>query len=165
MEISILCAESTDIQEINQLANIIWHAHYPGIITVEQIDYMMNMMYSEQVIAKEIKNGIQWDVIVADNKKIGFIAHHVDRKTGTYKLSKLYVLPEFHGKGIGRTGLEHVINCARAAKMKEVYLTVNKKNTKAISSYEKFGFVVTELVCNEIGNGYVMDDFIMTFFL
>lgn len=43
---------------------------------------------------------------------------------------------------------------------KKIYLTVNKTNIKAIRVYERFGFEKTDQVVFDIGNGYVMDDYI-----
>jgi len=38
---------------------------------------------------------------------------------------------------------------------------VNKRNEKAIGSYKKYGFVVREAIVDDIGCGFVMDDFVM----
>lgn len=48
-------------------------------------------------------------------------------------------------------------------KYKLFYLTVNKNNTKAISAYKNFGFIITDSTKTDIGNNYVMDDYIMTY--
>ena len=40
-------------------------------------------------------------------------------------------------------------------------LTVNKKNTHAAQVYEHYGYKTVEWVESDIGNGYVMDDFVM----
>ena len=42
-----------------------------------------------------------------------------------------------------------------------IRLTVNKKNTGSILVYEKMGFQNMASVVTEIGEGYVMDDFVM----
>ena len=46
-----------------------------------------------------------------------------------------------------------------------MYLTVNKGNLRAVRAYEKFGFVRTEEQVSDIGNGFVMDDFVYEFTL
>jgi ribosomal protein S18 acetylase RimI-like enzyme len=40
-------------------------------------------------------------------------------------------------------------------------LTVNRQNFKAINFYFKNGFVIDEVADFEIGNGFVMNDFVM----
>ena len=47
------------------------------------------------------------------------------------------------------------INC------KSISLTVNKYNTDSIKAYEKMGFEKIDSVVMDIGNGYVMDDYVM----
>jgi ribosomal protein S18 acetylase RimI-like enzyme len=41
-------------------------------------------------------------------------------------------------------------------------LNVNRHNIKAIRAYERAGWQVAEMVVVDIGNGFVMDDYIMT---
>jgi RimJ/RimL family protein N-acetyltransferase len=54
-----------------------------------------------------------------------------------------------------------VISRAKELKYNKVQLTVNKYNQRTIRVYEKYGFIrVKEAVFN-IGQGYVMDDFVM----
>jgi len=80
----------------------------------------------------------------------------------TVKLHKLYLLPEYHGKGIGALALARVEKVARKAGAHTIVLNVNKRNAKAIRAYERAGWRISEEVVNDIGNGYVMDDFVMT---
>ena len=57
--------------------------------------------------------------------------------------------------------IEHVAARARKLGYPCVILAVNKRNTKAIGSYEKYGFVVRETIVDDIGHGFVMDDYVM----
>lgn len=79
----------------------------------------------------------------------------------TMKLDKLYVLPEHHGEGIGRVLIEHVAARARAAGCAAVTLNVNRRNVRAIAAYERCGFMVRECGDFPIGDGFVMEDFVM----
>jgi ribosomal protein S18 acetylase RimI-like enzyme len=157
-------AQNNDINLIQELAHKIWFSHYPGIISNEQIDYMLKQMYSTAVIKKELEIGYFWDIIELDKTPIGFIAYckEFDNNIEKLKLNKLYTLPEYHGKGIGQKSLEHVKNKAIKLGLQKVYLTVNKLNDKAIKAYNKFGFEIEQEVVTQIGNGYVMDDYIMS---
>jgi hypothetical protein len=44
--ITITRLTGNDIDTLIPLAGRIWHAHYPDIITVEQIDYMLERGYT-----------------------------------------------------------------------------------------------------------------------
>jgi len=81
---------------------------------------------------------------------------------GEYFTLHGYCVVERHGQGLGRAGLARVMQVAAAAGAREVSLTMNKNNHKAIRAYERAGFAIAESVVNEFGDGYVMDDYRMT---
>jgi GNAT superfamily N-acetyltransferase len=80
----------------------------------------------------------------------------------TMKLHKLYLLPDYHGKGVGARALAEVVLIAKSNAAAALVLNVNRNNTKAIRAYERSGWRVTKEVVVDIGNGFVMDDFVMT---
>jgi RimJ/RimL family protein N-acetyltransferase len=153
-----------DIELIRSLAREIWTTCYPGIISMEQIEYMLGLMYSSGTIHKELDNGVIWEVMEYNNKPIGFLSVTVTSDQ-IAKLNKLYMKTDHHGKGFGQQALQHVVAMAGQLNLKQVYLTVNKENVNAIKAYERFGFKRTDSVVNDIGEGYVMDDFIYCFVL
>jgi len=161
-QISISTLTADDIDTLIPLAYRIWHAHYPGIITPEQIDYMLERGYTRPVILDEINNqGVIWLAIKSGDTMIGFAA------LGPYapqsmKLHKLYLLPEYHGAGIGARALAEVERIARDNAASTLVLNVNKHNSRAIHAYKRAGWKVAEEVVADIGNGFVMDDFVMT---
>ncbi len=161
-QITITRLDESDIDNLIPLAGRIWHAHYPGIITPEQIDYMLERGYTRQVILDEMGSlGVIWLAIRSGGVMIGFAS------VGPYapqamKLHKLYLLPEYHGTGIGARALAEVEQIARDNAASALVLNVNRHNSKAIRAYQRAGWQVTETVVVDIGNGYVMDDYIMT---
>jgi diamine N-acetyltransferase len=162
MSLSFQRAALSDIAQIQSLAKTIWHAHYPSIISVEQIDYMLSKMYSTEQITSELESGATfYEFIMRSETAVGFLSCTIEPTEHTMKLSKLYVKPDAHGTGVGRAALAHIEQHALEQKLSSVYLFVNKQNTKAIRAYERFGFTVETSVVADIGNGYVMDDFKM----
>ena len=155
-------ATQPDIELIRRLAGEIWTTCYPGIISMKQIEYMLGLMYSYDIIDKEINQGVIWEVVNYDGEPIGFISVTVTND-GIAKLNKLYMKNNHHGKGFGQQALQHVVDIAKQLDLKQVYLTVNKGNVNAIKAYEKFGFTCTDSIVNDIGGGYVMDDYIYSF--
>ena len=161
-QISITRLDESDIDLLIPLAYRIWHAHYPGIITPEQIDYMLERGYTRQVILDEMgSQGVIWLAIRTGGVMIGF-ASLGPHAPGTMKLHKLYLLPDYHGTGIGARALAEVEQIARDSVAAALVLNVNRHNTKAIRAYERAGWQVAETVVVDIGNGFVMDDFVMT---
>ena len=147
---------------ISELAGVIWRACYPGIITHEQIDYMLARMYALDVLRDEIRfQGIRYDQLLVDGKPGGFASYGPTSEPGVMKLHKLYLLPEMHGRGLGSRLLQHVEREVRAGAGYRLILSVNKRNTRAIAAYRRNGFVIAESVVTDIGGGFVMDDYIM----
>ena len=141
---------------------LIWRACYPGIISNAQIDYMLTRMYSLDVLRDEIHSqGIHYNCLLMDGKLVGFASYGPTSAPGVMKLHKLYLLPELHGRGLGSRLLQHVENEVRAGGGRRLILSVNKRNAKAIAAYQRNGFVIADSVVTDIGNGFVMDDYIM----
>ena len=160
--ISFTPLKPADIDELLPLAHRIWHAHYTGIITVEQIDYMLARGYTREVILDEIEHqGITWTIIRDGSAMIGFISVG-PYGDGIMKLHKLYLLPEYHGRGIGARALAECEQLAQQQNAAVLILNVNRHNPKAIAAYQRAGWQITEEVVVDIGSGYVMDDYIMT---
>jgi GNAT superfamily N-acetyltransferase len=158
----ILPATEADLPAISELAGVIWRACYPDIITHAQIDYMLARMYSLNVLRDEIRSqGIRYDCLLLDDKIVGFASYGPTAEQGTIKLHKLYLLLELHGRGLGSRLLQHVEHEIRASGARRLILSVNKRNAKAIAAYKRNGFIVAVSVVTDIGNGFVMDDYVM----
>lgn len=160
--VAVVAATAADLPLVAKLAHAIWRRHYPGIIPVAQIDYMLARGYSEAALsqyldAKDAGLALACD----DGGAVGFVGWHPLDDGRTMKLDKLYVLPEHHGAGIGRMLIEHVVAKARAAGCSAVALNVNRGNVNAVRAYERCGFAIRERGDFPIGNGFVMEDFIM----
>jgi ribosomal protein S18 acetylase RimI-like enzyme len=151
------------IPAMQEDARLIWTACYSQILDSAQINYMLNWMYSCETIKREIEDeGINYFFIFNDEIKIGFCSlGSYPAVAGQAKLHKLYLYPEFHGKGLGSKSLQEACNFAINQGYESIRLNVNKNNSAAIKAYERNGFKKTESVVNDIGGGYVMDDYVM----
>ena len=56
--------------------------------------------------------------------------------------------------------IDEVIKIAKNNQQKGVFLNVNKYN-KAQFFYQKLGFIITKEEVIDIGNNYIMDDYVM----
>jgi len=145
-----------------ELAGVIWRQHYPGIISHEQIEYMLEKMYGLETLCDELSaRGIRFYQLVADGRMAGYASIGPLDTPGVWKLHKLYLLPELHGSGLGSRLLQHCEAEARRFGARRLLLAVNKHNVRPIAAYQRNGFVVIESVVTDFGRGFVMDDFIM----
>ncbi|HMV01159.1 MAG TPA: GNAT family N-acetyltransferase [Rhodocyclaceae bacterium] len=149
-----------DVPAISALAREIWQASYPGIITQEQIDFMLEQRYGNERLYDDLEDLHKWlDQAFYEGRRVGFAFCEIHN--GEFKLDKLYVHPEVQRQGVGGLLISHVSERARSLGYPCVILQVNKRNTKAISSYRKYGFEVRSSTVDDIGGGYVMDDYVM----
>jgi ribosomal protein S18 acetylase RimI-like enzyme len=91
---------------------------------------------------------------------VGF-AHGHPLQDGDYKLDKLYVDTDWQRHGIGGKLIAETGARARSHGFTRLVLRVNRQNQRAIDAYLKQGFTVATLVVEDIGQGYVMDDYVM----
>ncbi len=157
--LSIRSALLDDIPLIRELAFQVWPQTYSSILSQQQIDYMLDMMYSEKSLQQQMNDGAQFIFVMDDAAAVGF-ASFQEMKPGIFKLHKLYVLPSQQGKGTGRFVIDDIIETIKQQGATALQLQVNRGN-KARNFYERMGFEVKEEIDLDIGNGYVMDDYIM----
>jgi ribosomal protein S18 acetylase RimI-like enzyme len=160
--VTFVRATPSDIPLLQALARTIWRAHFPGIISTAQIEYMLDRMYATETIDREMQAGTCWELICEGANTVGFLSYSYDATAARVKLHKLYLQVDRHGQGLGRASLSHVMEIAAALGAREVSLCVNKKNQKAIRAYERAGFTIAEAVIGDIGGGFVTDDYRMT---
>ena len=149
-----------EVENLVALAGRIWHAHYPGIISPAQIDYMLAQRYKPGLILQTLARGDKWLAARAGQVLVGF-AHGYPVSETDYKLDKLYVHPDYQRHGIGALLLERITAHARARGCGRLVLRVNRDNRQAIAAYEKYGFTRLTSLVEEIGEGFVMDDYVM----
>ena len=158
---NIVVATKEQMPIVRNLAEIIWPVTYGKIISSEQIDYMMDMTYSITSLEKQLQNNKIFLLVEEEHHFLGFASYEVNcDNSNKTKIHKLYVLPETQGKGIGRQLIDCIADIALKNGNPALYLTVNKNN-KAKDFYIKNGFEITSSAVFDIGNGYVMDDYIM----
>ena len=158
---NFVVASKEQLPIIRELALKIWPVTYTGVLVEGQVDYMLEMMYSISSLEKQLQNNNIFLLAEEDSHFIGFASYELNcDNSNKTKIHKIYVLPETQGKGIGRQLIDYIAKIAMANQNSVLHLTVNKKN-KATDFYLKNGFEITEEVVFDIGNGYVMDDYIM----
>ena len=152
-------AGSADIKTIETLAKEIWTQHYTPIIGTEQVVFMLKNIQSEQAIISDIDSGQVYDIVYYSDIPCAYSAYKLDNNT--IFLSKFYVKQNHRGKGIAREMLKRIEAYAHKHKSVRVWLKCNKYNTDSISAYKKLGFSVAEACITDIGDGFIMDDYVL----
>jgi ribosomal protein S18 acetylase RimI-like enzyme len=156
----IRALSANEIETLGSLAHEIWHAHYPSIISREQIDFMLAQRYSPAAIRANMRNQY-WDAAWQDGRMAGFAHSFADDVESAWKLDKLYVHPEYQRQGIGQTLLDKTKQHAMRAGARRLILCVNKHNAIALAAYAKYGFSVYGEHVLGVGKGFVMDDYLL----
>lgn len=157
--ISIREATLADISIIQQLTYKIWPVAYGSILSKAQLQYMLELIYSESSLQKQFKEGHNFLIVEEDKQPIAFADYGL-LKEAVYKLHKIYVLPNQQGKSIGKMLINYVINLIKQKSATSLLLNVNRHN-KAKQFYEHLGFTVIREEDIDIGEGYFMNDYIM----
>jgi len=148
------------IKTVVALADDIWREHYTAIIGEDQVSYMLKHFQSFDTINTEVqKNVSQYYLIDSDETVVGYVA--IKFQKSQLFLSKIYVLSARRNEGIGRKVIKLLRGIASEHALEKISLTVNRNNSHSIAYYKKVGFDITGECCQDIGEGYVMDDFIM----
>ncbi len=165
MNLSLKPFDASGTAVIAGLADRIWRAYYIRIISMVQIDYMLDKFYSKDSLLQQMSEGQEFYGIMLDNELSGFVSY--SRKNDhEYFIHKFYLIPELHGKHIGSEVMHMLFERMqeRSAGMPfEVRLTVNRQNYQAINFYFRNGFIIEKTADFDIGEGYFMNDFVMLY--
>lgn len=147
------------IETVVELARTIWTEHYTPIIGLGQVNYMLNKFQSTKAIQDQLEKGIAYYLLQFKEEFVGYFSFDMDEDF--LFLSKLYVLKSARGNGIAKTAIAFMESYSREHGIPKIRLTVNKYNSNSIKAYEKMGFVNVDSIIQDIGNGYVMDDYVL----
>lgn len=150
----------SDIRLTAQMAQEIWNEAFRGIITQEQINYMVDKYQSYHAMKDQIENqGYTYFIISKDGKDAGYCGVQVKEDNSLY-LSKMYLLKEARGQWLFEQMTNHLVKLCRDKGISRIWLTVNKHNDRAIAAYIKNGYKNIRSQTTDIGNGFVMDDYV-----
>ena len=151
-----------DIPEIRRLSDEIWKKVYPSVVTLDQIEYMLERIYSYDSLVQQIEELKHQFILVQWNgENVGYASYSVKsaEEPTRFRLHKLYLQPEMHGKGLGKAMLRHIIEQILPLGARELELNVHKRNP-SYHFYLRMGFEVEQALVLEFGP-YLLDDYIM----
>lgn len=164
---TIHIASEHDLSVILEMAQIVFRNTYASILSAEQMEYMMEWMYSMSSLSRQLQDGHVFHIAEKDGVPCGYMSVGKDgydsEGTPVYHLHKLYIMPSFQGRGVGKALLdaakEHVRkdNASSPARLE---LNVNRYNP-AVGFYLHEGLSILRQGDFHIGNGFYMNDYIM----
>jgi len=160
-------ATEQDIPLIQELARRSWENAYADILSGEQMEYMLDTMYSDDEILSHLQQSNYHYYMILDEVNDlydGFIGYENSYEKGTTKLHRIYLVPESKGKGLGKKALTFLTEKVSESGDRRIILNVNKYNS-AKAFYESQGYTVYGEGVFDIGNGFVMDDYLMEFLI
>ena len=160
--IEIILANKNNIKDIQTVSNVAWPNAFKEILSPHQIKYMMNWMYSDESLQEQmyVKNN-RYFLAKENDRFLGYMSiEHNCENSGKTKIHKIYILPDQQKKGIGKLLLYRAIAETKKQNDNAIYLNVNKYNENAIGFYKKNGFFLAKEEVIDIGNGFIMDDYV-----
>ena len=155
-------ATKDDCPQIRQLAEQIFPATYKEIISQEQIDFMMDWMYSISNLNKQMDDGHIYFLAYRETAPVGYVSVEQQNKD-LFHLQKTYVLGSEQGAGCGKFLFTEAVKYIKTVHPAPctMELNVNREN-RAIRFYEHMGMHKARQGDFSIGNGYFMNDYIMS---
>ena len=157
-------AEATpdDIGVIREIAWKTFPATYRSIISDEQIAYMMEWMYSEASLLRQMTiDHHTYLIAYLDGRAVGYVSVEPQGRH-LWHLQKLYVLPEYQGSHCGSFLFRHATDYIRTHGELPCKMELNvNRNNKALDFYYRMGMRKDRQGDFDIGNGFFMNDYIM----
>ena len=154
-----LAKSEQQLRQIESLAETIWREHYTPIIGRDQVNYMLYKYQSVSSMHAQIKEGYEYYLVHKNETPVGYFS--IQKRDNAMFLSKLYVLKSHRGEGIGKASMDYIKEQAKALRCTKITLTVNRNNKDTILAYSALGFKNVGEQIADIGDGYVMDDYIL----
>lgn len=155
-------ATTNHIQLIHDMAQVVFRDTYRDILSPEQMEYMMEWMYSIDSLRRQIEeDGHVYYIGYYDDKPCGYISVE-QQGDDLFHLQKIYVMPGFQGKGIGKKLFDKAIEYIKSIHPTPCTMELNvNRNNKALQFYEHLGMKKVNKGDFHIGNDYYMCDYIM----
>ena len=149
---------TTDFELIEKMAKDIWQQYYTPIIGSNQVVYMLDKYYSKDALKEQSRKGQEFWLVISEGSPVGYIGISKRSDNNSF-IHKFYLQPQLHRKNIGSLVFKRLIEIYQTANV--FRLQVNINNFKAVNFYFKCGFRIEKRLVLDIGEGYVMDDYIM----
>ena len=150
-----------EIDALVAMAYEIWTGYFGSLFDSQTLSIVIESAQSKEAILSQIADRYQYFFINVRDERVGYFAYQIDQERKELFLSKLYLLAEHRGQGIGRKVLQYLETLSAEHGINKLVLTVYHKNTDAVKAYEKWGFTNLGLIQRKFNDGLICDDFQM----
>ena len=162
MSIEIREITIAEAYAVSVLAREIWQEHYNPMVGSAQVEYMLSRFQSAEAVLSHISTeGYRYHAAYDGDRLIGYSAFYP--ADGYIFLSKLYVLKEYRGQGIAGRFFDIIKDASVTSGYNKIVLRVNRHNSGSIAVYKKWGFAVAKEEINDIGGGFINEDYVLEF--
>ncbi len=157
-----ICIKLVTINDIGQLQKISRQTFYETFSegnTEENIAKYLEEGFSVTKLTSELSNNdAQFYFATFEDNTIGYLkinfgqAQTELQDDKALEIERIYVLKEFHGKGVGQLLYDKAIQIAKQKNADYVWLGVWEENPRAINFYKKNGFVEFDKHVFKLGN-------------
>ncbi len=144
MEIKIRPYQTQDTETIVSILN------YYIANSTALYDYEFRTLEKQQEIFEEkLAKGFPVIVATIDERAVGFGYYSEFRFREAYKFTvehSVYVMPNEHGKGIGKAILNYLIDLAKKQKLHTMIAVIDFENQSSVTFHEQFGFTTVGII-------------------
>ena len=113
-------------------------------------DYELRTLQQQQSIFQEkLTKGFPVIIAMIEERVVGFGYYSEFRFREAYKFTvehSVYVLPNEHGKGIGKKIMKHLIDLAKKQKLHTMIGVIDSENENSVAFHEQFGFTTVGII-------------------
>ena len=131
------------MKQVQSVALRSWRFTYKEIWSTRSIERRVSTDYSDQSfdehVFPRIQKGVDWFYVALEsNRLVGY--SYITRSKMGWELVRIYLLPEYIGKGIGKKLLQLGENFLRRKKANGYYVFAHRRNRHAVEFYIRNGF-------------------------
>jgi ribosomal protein S18 acetylase RimI-like enzyme len=152
---------TNDFKQLEPFAASIWEHHYTPIIGGDQVAFMLDKYQSAEAMFDQFSAGYKYALVICGGQKAGYFAYDGKAEREVF-ISKLYIHKDFRRRGLGMRILDFIAKETQALGCTAMTLSVNKDNSDSIRFYSKYGFQTIKAQKVAIGEGFYMDDYVMS---
>ena len=149
MEIRLRRLTTADAKILSTIAKQTFFDTFTGTCTEADMQDFLEVYFNEPHLAKEISVDNNFYFFAEhDGTPVGYLQFMEDysglplmKQWKALELKRIYVLKEFHGKGIAQQLMDFTLSYAKEHAYEVVWLGVWEHNDRAQQFYKKYGFV------------------------
>ena len=149
MEINIRRITIDDVATLSDMAKQTFYDTFTGTCTEEDMQSFLEQYFSQKQLGAEISNANNlYFFAEAEGIPVAYLQFMEDysgfpliKKWKALELKRIYVVRDYHGKGIAQKLMDFILDFAKEKKYEAVWLGVWEHNIRAQKFYEKYGFI------------------------